>query len=83
MGENPITTNDRAIAGIVKITLYLITVGAAATVACAVLKTPVPDFGVKEVALSLGGGLVGFLTGMNYANAQTKRPDSPVVQTKE
>ncbi len=81
------SSNDRAISGVIAITLTMIVTGIGATVVCAVCKVPLTtDFGVKEVTLSLGGGLVGFLTGVGYAAVQQlKKPDAPSVEavTKE
>ena len=53
---------DRAIKGIVAIVLWLVTVAGTVSFTCVLKGVAAPDFGAKEVALALGGGLVGFLT---------------------
>jgi hypothetical protein len=74
------SSNDRAIRGVILIVMTMIVMGIGANVICAIAKVPAPDFGVKEVVLSLGGGLVGFLTGVGYAQP-SKKPDAPSIQT--
>jgi hypothetical protein len=71
------STNDRAIRGVILIVLTMIVMGIGATVVCSLAKVSTPDLGVKEVVLSLGGGIVGFLTGVGY---ESKKPDAPSVQ---
>lgn len=74
------SSNDRAIRGVIWIVMTMIVMGIAASVICALAKVPAPDMGVKEVVLSLGGGLVGFLTGAGYVQS-SKKPDAPSIQT--
>jgi hypothetical protein len=67
--------NRVAIIGVVCIVLWLITAGVAAVVICVLKGVAPPDLGVKEVTLSLGSGLVGFLTGAAYHAFMAKKPD--------
>lgn len=74
------SSNDRAIRGVILIVMTMIVMGIGATVVCSIAKVATPDLGVKEVVLSLGGGLVGFLTGVSYGES-SKKPDAPSIQT--
>ena len=75
------TSIDRAIKGIVAIVLWFVTVGGIVAILCASKGVAPTDLGAKDVALALGGGLVGFLTGVqvgkNMAEKPTELPGKP------
>ncbi len=78
------TDNRTAVVCITVIVMTLILSGVTATVICALKGITIPDFGVKEVSLALGGGLVGFLTGAGYGYAMAKKPDqAPALKQTE
>jgi hypothetical protein len=62
------------------IVMTMIVMGIGATVVCSLAKVPAPDLGVKDVVLSLGGGLVGFLTGVSYVGQSSKKPEAPSIE---
>jgi hypothetical protein len=74
------TSIDRAIRGIVAIVLWLTTVGGFVAYQCAMKGVSPLDFGVKEVCLALGGGLVGFLTGVVVGKVGAAAPQTPEVE---